>query len=139
MRVQDHPGRPFAAAFDAAIAARGLTLDRIRRHLADHGIAVSTATLSYWRRDLRQPENERSLRAVAVLEELLGLRPATLTGLIAPRAPAAAGRVEPSSRTSRRSSPRSPCPVRGGGPWCRRTTCSRCRRTARKAVSARGS
>ncbi|GGS45411.1 hypothetical protein [Actinokineospora fastidiosa] len=87
MSAHDHPVRSFAGALDTAIAAHGLTLDRLRRHLADHGVAVSNATLSYWRRGLRQPENERSRRAVAVLEQVLDLPPATLTSRIGPPRP----------------------------------------------------
>ena len=97
MRVHDHPGRPFAAALDSAIAARGLTLDQVRRHLADHGVAVSTATLSYWRRDLRQPENERSHHAIALLERFLDLPRTTLTGLL--------GKPRPRGRRATRPEP----------------------------------
>lgn len=80
-------GASFAYALDAAIAARGLTLNGIRRELAGHGVEISTATLSYWRRDLRWPEGERSLRAVGLLERVLRLPAATLTSLVGPRRP----------------------------------------------------
>ncbi|GAA4433004.1 hypothetical protein ACFQV2_20610 [Actinokineospora soli] len=87
MSAHDDPVRSFAGAFDAAIAARGLTLDGIRRALAARGAAVSIATLSYWRRGLRQPESERSMEAVAVLERLLDLPAGALVNRVGPPRP----------------------------------------------------
>ncbi|GAA3045826.1 XRE family transcriptional regulator [Actinokineospora globicatena] len=77
----------FGQALDAAITARGLTLDRVRYHLAEKGIDVSVATLSYWRRDRRRPEREESLRAVRALEALLGLPATSLLTLLGPPRP----------------------------------------------------
>ncbi|GLZ40071.1 XRE family transcriptional regulator [Actinokineospora sp. NBRC 105648] len=77
----------FAEALDAAITVRGLTLDRLRYHLAGRGIDVSVATLSYWRRDRRRPERAESLRAVEALEVLLGLPRSSLITLLGPPRP----------------------------------------------------
>ena len=85
--MPDHPVLSFSGALDSAITARGLTLDGIRGRLADHGVTISNATLSYWRRGLRQPESERCRRAVTVLEEILGLPPAALSDRIGPPRP----------------------------------------------------
>ncbi|KOV86293.1 hypothetical protein [Nocardia sp. NRRL S-836] len=76
----------FAEALDAAITASGLTLDRVRHRLAEQGAEVGIATLSYWRRARRRPEGPESLRAVQVLERVLGLPPSSLVVLLgAPR------------------------------------------------------
>ncbi|MBM7773174.1 transcriptional regulator with XRE-family HTH domain [Actinokineospora baliensis] len=80
-------GGSFAQVLDAAITARGLTLDRVRYHLAEQGVDVSVATLSYWRRDRRRPEREESLRAVRALEALLGLPATSLITLLGPPKP----------------------------------------------------
>ncbi|MEV6520371.1 hypothetical protein AB0M43_00340 [Longispora sp. NPDC051575] len=79
--------RTFASALDRALKARGLGMDRIQARLARRGLAVSVATLSLWRRGLRQPERVLSLRAVAALEEELGLPPAALSSLLGPALP----------------------------------------------------
>ncbi|MGH3352535.1 MAG: hypothetical protein ACRDPS_17840 [Nocardioides sp.] len=81
---------PFSDALDAAIHARGLTLDRIRHHLEGQGITVSEATLSYWRRGRSRPEREASIRAIQALEPLLGVPTASLLSLLSllgPRRP----------------------------------------------------
>ncbi|MEU7478172.1 XRE family transcriptional regulator [Lentzea sp. NPDC042327] len=76
----------FAEALDAAITASGLTLDRVRHRLAEQGTEIGIATLSYWRRGHRRPEGPESLRAVQLLERVLGLPPASLVVLLgAPR------------------------------------------------------
>ena len=55
---------------------------------------VSTTTLSYWRTGRTRPERPESLRAVVVLEGVLGLPSGSLTGLLArPEHPAAPGVV----------------------------------------------
>ncbi|MFF2657560.1 hypothetical protein ACFVUH_09385 [Kitasatospora sp. NPDC058032] len=70
-----------------AIEASGLSLDRIRAALAQRGVRVSVTTLSYWRRGRSQPERASSLRAVHLLEELLGLPHSTLSALLGPPRP----------------------------------------------------
>ncbi|MFI9270068.1 XRE family transcriptional regulator [Kitasatospora sp. NPDC052896] len=77
----------FAEALHGAIEASGLSLDRIRTALAGQGVRISVTTLSYWRRGRSQPERASSVRAVALLEELLGLPTAALSGLLGPPRP----------------------------------------------------
>ncbi|WP_354641609.1 XRE family transcriptional regulator [Kitasatospora camelliae] len=81
------PPAGFAEVLNAAIEASGLSLDRIRSALAQQGVRVSITTLSYWRRGRSQPERAASLRAVQLLEELLGLRVGSLTSLLGPPRP----------------------------------------------------
>src|SRR2546423_11318741 len=84
-----HTG-PFHDALRAAVGSRGLTLDRLRAHLARRGIPIALSTLSDWQHGKRRPAAEDSLRAVRALEEVLGLHPATLVRLlVAPAANAA--------------------------------------------------
>ncbi|MFS8100629.1 XRE family transcriptional regulator [Lentzea alba] len=80
----------FAETLRAAIAARGLSLDRIRDHLARRGVSVSLATLSYWQTGRSQPDRRASLVALEHLEQVLWLEPGTLNELLA--APAHRGR-----------------------------------------------
>jgi hypothetical protein len=78
---------PFEEALHAAIAARGLSLERLRSHLSARGIQVGTATLSCWQNGHRRPERPDSLRAVSALEEILGLPADALLVLLGPRRP----------------------------------------------------
>ena len=78
---------PFDAALRAAIVASGLSLDRLRTKLAERGMPVGITTLSYWQRGLRRPERPDSLRAVAMLEQILGLPDRSLTVLLGPPRP----------------------------------------------------
>ncbi len=89
----DAPGPAFAETLRAAIATRGLSLERIRDHLARRGVSVSLATLSYWQTGRSQPERRASLVALGHLEQILGLAPGTLSELLA--APAQRGRRRP--------------------------------------------
>jgi hypothetical protein len=82
---------PFHLALRAAIDARGLALQRIQARLAEQGLNVGVTTLSYWQQGRRRPERRDSLRAVAALEEILGLPPAALTVLLGPRRPRGPG------------------------------------------------
>ncbi|GAA2793948.1 hypothetical protein RMN57_20325 [Kitasatospora sp. CM 4170] len=81
------PNGGFAETLHLAIEASGLSLDRIRAALAQRGVRVSVTTLSYWRRGRSQPERASSLRAVHLLEELLGLPHSTLSALLGPPRP----------------------------------------------------
>jgi hypothetical protein len=74
----------FAGALDAAISDAGLTLDRVREHLAARGVTVSRSALVYWRTGRSRPEREASLRAVVELEQVLGLAVGALTSLLGP-------------------------------------------------------
>ncbi|MET8995850.1 XRE family transcriptional regulator [Amycolatopsis sp. NPDC004169] len=77
----------FAGALDAAISDAGLTLDRVREHLAARGVSVSRSALVYWRMGRSKPEREASLRAVVELEQVLGLTIGALTSLLGPDQP----------------------------------------------------
>ncbi|MFD0275327.1 hypothetical protein ACFVHB_15675 [Kitasatospora sp. NPDC127111] len=73
---------PFHTALRAAIASRGLALERLSDRLAAAGLRVSVSTLSNWQRGLSRPRRPEGLRAVAALEELLGLPAHSLRGLL---------------------------------------------------------
>ncbi|HEY3004568.1 MAG TPA: hypothetical protein VGJ44_19630 [Kribbellaceae bacterium] len=66
------PDAPFADALRAAIANRGLALNRIQARLADRGLHVGVATLSTWQSGQRHPRPD-SRAVVTALEELLDL------------------------------------------------------------------
>jgi hypothetical protein len=74
---------PFEAAFRVAIRRRGLTLDRLRAHLAQRGIPVALSSLSNWQHGRRRPGSAQSLRTVCALEEILGLPTSSLIRLLA--------------------------------------------------------
>ncbi|WP_372660845.1 transcriptional regulator [Amycolatopsis kentuckyensis] len=74
---------PFSRALSLAIDRSGLGLARLRDRLAGAGVPVSTTTLSYWRTGRTRPERPDSLRAVAVLEDVLGVPARALTELLA--------------------------------------------------------
>ncbi|GAA1100416.1 hypothetical protein [Kitasatospora arboriphila] len=76
---------PFPLALRTAIAARGLALQRVQERLARRGVRVGVTSLSYWQQGRRRPERPESLRAVAVLEEVLDLPEHSLTRLLGPR------------------------------------------------------
>jgi hypothetical protein len=83
---------PFGDALRTAVRGRGLTLDRIRWHLARRGVPVGLSTLSDWQHGRSVPASDKSLRAVQALEEILDLSPDTLAHRISvsrrsPRAP----------------------------------------------------
>ena len=63
---------PFAVALKAAIADRGLALNRIQARLAERGFHVGVATLSTWQSGHRRPSPE-SRAIVGALEEVLSL------------------------------------------------------------------
>lgn len=63
----------FAVVLRGAIAARGISLDQLRRALARKGVTVSVATLSYWQSGRSRPERATSLAAIGPLEECLEL------------------------------------------------------------------
>ncbi|WP_051791044.1 helix-turn-helix domain-containing protein [Amycolatopsis jejuensis] len=75
---------PFHRALAEAVDRRGLSLSRLRAHLAAHGVSVAESTLSYWQRGLRSPSTPRSLDVVRALEAVLGLPPDSLVVLIGP-------------------------------------------------------
>src|SRR5690242_21087060 len=76
-------GGPFHVALRAAIAARGLPLQRVQHHLSRHGVKVGVTSLSYWQQGARRPQRPESLRAVRALEEILHLPDESLIRLLA--------------------------------------------------------
>ncbi|MEU5592035.1 hypothetical protein [Streptomyces sp. NPDC020298] len=76
-------GGPFHVALRAAIAARGLPLQRVQHHLSRHGVKVGVTSLSYWQQGARRPQRPESLRAVRALEEILQLPDESLIRLLA--------------------------------------------------------
>ncbi|GGV46799.1 hypothetical protein GCM10010245_73360 [Streptomyces spectabilis] len=74
---------PFHVALRAAIAARRLPLQRVRHHLARHGVSVGVTSLSYWQQGARRPQRAESLRAVRALEQILDLPEESLIRLLA--------------------------------------------------------
>ncbi|AZM62922.1 MULTISPECIES: hypothetical protein [unclassified Streptomyces] len=88
-------GGPFHVALRAAIAARGLPLQRVQHHLSRHGVRVGVTSLSYWQQGARRPQRPESLRAVRALEEILQLPQESLIRLLA----------EADDRTADRHSP----------------------------------
>lgn len=76
---------PFPRALSEAVEHRGLSLSRIRAHLAARGVSVAESTLSYWQRGLRHPSTPRSLDIVRALEAVLGLPADSLVVLIGPQ------------------------------------------------------
>ncbi|MFF9061421.1 hypothetical protein ACF09K_22415 [Streptomyces sp. NPDC014882] len=76
-------GGPFHVALRAAIAARGLPLQRVQHHLSRRGVKVGVTSLSYWQQGARRPQRPESLRAVRALEEILRLPDESLIRLLA--------------------------------------------------------
>lgn len=76
-------GGPFHVALRAAIAARGLPLQRVQHHLSRYGVRVGVTSLSYWQQGARRPQRPESLRAVRALEEILQLPDESLIRLLA--------------------------------------------------------
>lgn len=78
---------PFEAALDSAITASGLSLGELCDRLGAEGVSVSRTALSYWRRGRSRPERSESLKAVAQMEEILGLPESSLLTLLGARRP----------------------------------------------------
>ena len=74
---------PFHVALRTAIRHRGLTLERLRFHLARRGVRVGLSSLSNWQNGHSRPEAAGSLRAVRALEDVLDLPPRSLVRLLA--------------------------------------------------------
>ncbi|GAA4424960.1 hypothetical protein GCM10023148_27520 [Actinokineospora soli] len=75
---------PFPAALRAAIAAKGLGLERLRERLRGRGVTVSLATLSYWQSGRSRPERRESLVALRHLEAVLDVPDGALAALLGP-------------------------------------------------------
>ncbi|MEU6475812.1 hypothetical protein ABZ858_02775 [Streptomyces sp. NPDC047017] len=93
-------GGPFHVALRAAIAARGLPLQRVQHHLSRQGVKVGVTSLSYWQQGARRPQRPESLRAVRALEEILRLPEESLIRLLADTAGPPADR-RPAARSYR--------------------------------------
>ena len=78
---------PFHEALRAAVAASGLSLDRIQDRLARRGAPVSVATLSSWQSGRFRPERPSSMAVLAELETVLGLTRESLAALLGPPRP----------------------------------------------------
>src|SRR4029078_11236752 len=76
-------GGPFHVALRAAIAARGLPLQRVQHHLSRYGVRVGVTSRSYGQRRPGRPNRPESLRAVRALEEILHLPDESLIRLLA--------------------------------------------------------
>ena len=76
---------PFPAALRAAIADSGLSLERIRYRLRQHGTPISLATLSSWQSGRRRPERAASLAALHGLEQVVNVPSGALAALVGPR------------------------------------------------------
>lgn len=96
-------GGPFHVALRAAIAARGLPLQRVQHHLSRYGVKVGVTSLSYWQQGARRPQRPESLRAVRALEEILQLPDESLIRLLA--------------KADERSDPQRPRAVRTAPSW----------------------
>ncbi|RSS43581.1 hypothetical protein EF912_29665 [Streptomyces sp. WAC07061] len=91
---------PFHTALRAAIAARGLPLQRVQHRLAARGIKLGVTSLSYWQQGARRPRHPESLRAVSALEEILELPGGSLLRLLTGPLPDA-GPPRPAARSYR--------------------------------------
>ncbi|OLE29029.1 MAG: hypothetical protein AUG44_05735 [Actinobacteria bacterium 13_1_20CM_3_71_11] len=78
------PAGRFSHALRTAIRASGLSLSRIQYRLRERGLAVSSATLSYWQSGQRRPTRQDSVQVVQTLEDLLRVPTGSLTGLLEP-------------------------------------------------------
>ncbi|MFD6228547.1 hypothetical protein ACFWFZ_16935 [Streptomyces sp. NPDC060232] len=96
-------GGPFHLALRAALAARGLPLQRVQHRLAAQGIKVGVTSLSYWQQGARTPRRPESLRAVTALERILELPDGALVRLLAAPVPGAgpSGPTRPAGRSYR--------------------------------------
>jgi transcriptional regulator with XRE-family HTH domain len=92
----------FAEALDHALNVRGLSLERVQHHLAERGVRVSRAALSYWRHGRSRPERAESLRAVRALEEVLDLPPETFVSILGSPRPRGRAAATPGSVDRRR-------------------------------------
>ncbi len=78
---------PFSLALKQAIRASGLSLDRLQHKLGERGTPVSKTALSYWQHGRTRPERPESMRALAAVEEVLGLEAGSLSALLGPPRP----------------------------------------------------
>lgn len=72
----------FARALREAMEHSTLTLTQISQRLRSRGRPISVATLSNWQSSRSLPSGKQSMGALAALEDLLGMSPDSLAGLI---------------------------------------------------------
>lgn len=68
----------FAQAFGGALEHSGISLNELSRLLAAEGLAVSSATLSYWRKGVRNPGRRSSVEVVRAIERILDVESGSL-------------------------------------------------------------
>lgn len=73
----------FAPILRSAINDSGLSLERVQAKLAERGVDISVATLSYWQSGRSEPGRRASVAALPHIEELLGLSAGQLQGHLA--------------------------------------------------------
>lgn len=78
---------PFSLALRLALKSSGLSLDRVQFRLRERDAAVSKTALSNWQSGRTQPERPDSLRALAVLEDIVGVPAGALSSLLGPPRP----------------------------------------------------
>ena len=71
--MSEHHKGAFATVLRSAIADSGLSLERIQAKLAERGVDISVATLSYWQSGRSEPGRRASVAALPHVEERLGL------------------------------------------------------------------
>ncbi len=81
-RTKGTAASAFSTTLSDAIAARGLTLNRLQARLEQRGVSVSMATLSYWSNGRSVPARASSMSVVEALESILELPPGALLSLL---------------------------------------------------------
>lgn len=81
--MTEHHKGGFATVLRSAIADSGLSLERIQAKLAERGVDISVATLSYWQSGRSEPGRRASVAALPHVEELLSLAPGELQAHLA--------------------------------------------------------
>ncbi len=72
-------GTSFAEEFRNAVNASGMTLVEVVDALADRGVKLTQATLSYWQSGRSLPRRQSSIKALDEIERVLGVPPGTLS------------------------------------------------------------
>jgi len=82
-----HESTTFSRALGDRLTDRGWSLSELHRRLAAGAHPLSIATLSSWRSGARRPWGEASLAALGEIEQILGVNPGALLGLLAEQSP----------------------------------------------------
>lgn len=78
--MSEMAGMSFAEAFRTAVTESGMTLVELVDALADRGVKLTQATLSYWQSGRSLPRRQSSIKALADIEEVLGINQGALSG-----------------------------------------------------------